>query len=364
MKRFVTIVRRLFLAALLVGGVYGAAQTPFLRQPLAARDGFALSAARSWGYQLQNARSDRIAANIDLLVIDAQRPSGMQRVLTRDEVERFRTRPDGRRRIVLAYLSIGEAESYRPYWWSYWRLFGPSWLGPENKDWKGNFRVRFWDAGWRLIILKPSPSLLDRGIDLVWPQRRPALDQILEAGFDGVYLDRVDAFYEWQKERPDAERAMQAFVAEISDYAKRRQPGFLVVPQNAEELLASANYRRKIDGIAKEDLLFGADHSGNANKPDDVAESIRLLNLARADRLPVFLVEYLAAADKRQQAAARARSLGYTLQFADRALQAPPELPPVDASAPASTPLAGPSAQPSAPGAASPPAPARPRGPG
>jgi cysteinyl-tRNA synthetase, unknown class len=358
MKRFFTLVRRLFLAALLVAGVYGAAQMPFGRLAMPARDGMGLAAARTWGYQLQNARADRIAANVDLLVIDAQRPSGTQRVLNQEEVERFRTRPDGRRRIVLAYLSIGEAESYRPYWWSHWRLFGPSWLGAENKDWKGNFRVRFWEDGWRRIILTPTPSLLDRGIDLVWPQRRPALDQILEAGFDGVYLDRVDAFYEWQKTKPDAEQAMQSFVAGISDYAKRRRPGFLVVPQNAEELLANATYRRKIDGIAKEDLLFGSDHSSNANKPDDVAESIRLLNLARADRLPVFVVEYLSAADKRRQAAERARSLGYILQFADRALQTPPELPPVDAGAPQSG-----QPSPTTP-AAQPTAPARPRGPG
>jgi cysteinyl-tRNA synthetase, unknown class len=338
MKRFVTFLRRVFLFTVLTGGVYLSAQVPFARTGLSPREGLALGSVRAWGYQLQNATPDRIASGIDLLVVDAQRQSASPaRPLSADEVARFRTRPDGRQRIVLAYLSIGEAESYRPYWWSHWRAVGPSWLGAENKEWKGNFRVRYWEQGWRQIIVNSHASLLDRGLDLIWPARKPYLDQILDAGFDGVYLDRVDAFYEWQATKPGAEEAMMAFVAEISDYAKRRRPGFLIVPQNAEELLRNVGYRRKIDGIAKEDLLFGADHKSEANAADVVSDSIQLLNMARADRLPVFVVEYLSAPEKRAQAATRMRGLGYVLQFADRSLGLPPEFT-LDPSAPAVVP--------------------------
>jgi endo-alpha-1,4-polygalactosaminidase (GH114 family) len=46
----------------------------------------------------------------------------------------------------------------------------------------------------------------------------------------------------------------------------------LIVPQNAEELLDDAAYRAVIDGIAKEDLLFGDGRSKHSN-PQEVIEA-------------------------------------------------------------------------------------------
>ena len=44
-----------------------------------------------------------------------------------------------------------------------------------NPDWEGNYKVRYWDKQWQTIILE-------------------YVDQILEQGFDGVYMDIIDAF--------------------------------------------------------------------------------------------------------------------------------------------------------------------------
>ena len=78
---------------------------------------------------------------------------------------------------VIAYLSIGQAEDYRWYWQREWRKKrnAPDWFVGPDKRWKGNFYVRYWDDDWRQIIL-----------DYV--------DRILAQGFDGVYLDCVDAY--------------------------------------------------------------------------------------------------------------------------------------------------------------------------
>ena len=46
---------------------------------------------------------------------------------------------------MIAYSSIGEAEDYRYYWRAEWEDDVPTWLAAENKDWKGNFKVRYWD---------------------------------------------------------------------------------------------------------------------------------------------------------------------------------------------------------------------------
>ena len=76
-------------------------------------------------------------------------------------------------------MSIGEAEDYRYYWREDWVAEPPSWLADENPDWPGNYKVRYWDTDWQSIIYGTGDSYLG---------------QILAAGFDGVYLDIIDAF--------------------------------------------------------------------------------------------------------------------------------------------------------------------------
>ena len=318
---------RVAVLAGLAAAIYGATLVQMPRPGLGPRTGPAISDARVWGYQLQNAVPDRIASAIDVLVIDSQRSREPHTTLSPADVRRFKTRPDGRERVVLAYLSVGEAESYRYYWRSFWSLLRPSWLGAENTEWRGNYKVRFWQAGWQKILLDSRRSLFDVLFELVSDERKAYIDRILDAGFDGIYLDRVDIYEEWAKERRSAEADMIAFVGAISTYAKARKPGFLVVPQNAEELLQHAHYRRQIDAVGKEDLYFGISHSEDENAAKDTAASVAYLNRARADKLPVMVVEYLTSADKRARAEARAREQGFLLHFATRQLNQPPEPP-------------------------------------
>jgi cysteinyl-tRNA synthetase len=294
---------------------------------LSPRTGPSLSSAQNWGYQLQHAAPERVPAEIDVMVVDAARGPRPADTLAREDVARFQARPDGTRRIVLAYLSIGEAESYRYYWQAHWRTNQPSWLALENKQWRENYRVRFWEPAWQDIFFKRRQTVADRLLERLAPSRKRYLDRIIEAGFDGVYLDRVDAFYEWEATRPSAESEMAAFVAALADYARTRRPGFLIIPQNAEELLRDDGYRRVIDAIAKEDLFFGLDGAERENAPDDVQRSVALLDHAKQRGLPVFVVEYVSSATKRSNAERRARDLGYRIQFADRLLANSPELP-------------------------------------
>ena len=318
--------------------------------PLPERGGAPLRGVQSWGYQLQGARAELIPPGIDLVVIDHARDAGGSDLLSVADVQAYQTRPSGKPRIILAYMSIGEAETYRYYWWTPWvsqaylGFFRPRWLARENKDWKGNYLVRFWESGWQKIILNPTPSIADtlRHTWLGAPQ--PYIDQLLEAGFDGVYLDRVDVFGEWEKTRPTAEADMSAFVQRISAYAKARKPGFLVIAQNGEELVSRHDYRAAIDGLAKEDLLFGVEQGERANDRDETKRSTELLRNVSRDGKPVFVVEYLRDATKRQIAAKRISDLGFIGTFADRELNRPPELvlpqPPIlDAPAAASIPL-------------------------
>lgn len=116
------------------------------------------------------------AANYDLLIMDMYH---WGEAYTPDEVALLKKKQNGGDRIVLCYMSIGEAEEYRNYWREEWRVGNPSWLEREDPNWEGNYYVQYWDRGWKSIIYGSESSYLDR---------------IIAAGFDGVYLDLIDAF--------------------------------------------------------------------------------------------------------------------------------------------------------------------------
>ncbi len=116
------------------------------------------------------------ATNYDLIIIDLFH-SGM--ALTPTEITALKSKNNGGSRLVIAYMSIGEAEDYRYYWQPGWQPGNPTWLRRENPEWPGNFKVRYWEKEWQDIIYGNDSSYLKK---------------ILDAGFDGVYLDLIEAY--------------------------------------------------------------------------------------------------------------------------------------------------------------------------
>lgn len=112
------------------------------------------------------------ATNYDLVIMDLFLN---EEEFPADEIEQLRNKANGGKRMVIAYMSIGEAEDYRYYWQAEWKRGNPSWLDKENPKWKGNYKVKYWNAEWQEIIFD-------------------YLSRITNAGFDGVYLDIIDAF--------------------------------------------------------------------------------------------------------------------------------------------------------------------------
>ena len=122
----------------------------------------------SWAYQLQEIDVDQVVAAdaFQLIVIDYSADGGMEGKFTPEQIGRIRQ--SGKK--AIAYLSIGEAESYRSYWNIDWESNPPSWLGPENQNWLSNYKVRFWDPAWQNVIFA-------------------YLDEIYDQGFDGIYYN-------------------------------------------------------------------------------------------------------------------------------------------------------------------------------
>lgn len=120
--------------------------------------------------------------NYDIIIMDAF--FGDEKY-TKTEIRSLKVKKSGGRRLVLAYLSIGEAEDYRYYWKTAWKRNPPGWLEKENPEWKGNYKVRYWEKEWQDIIVSGKHSYMQK---------------IMNAGFDGVYLDLIDAFEYFEKE--------------------------------------------------------------------------------------------------------------------------------------------------------------------
>ena len=147
-----------------------------------------LSEARNFLYLINDAQfssaGEMVAAlsatDYDLLIVDLF-CCGEQ--LSAGQVEQLGTKPSGAERLVLCYMCIGEAEDYRWYWQPEWESDPPVWLGPENPDWPGNYLVAYWEDEWHDILYGGSGSYLDR---------------IIDSGFDGAYLDKLDAFEDWE----------------------------------------------------------------------------------------------------------------------------------------------------------------------
>jgi cysteinyl-tRNA synthetase len=124
---------------------------------------------------------DRISAtNYDLLLVDFFYEDAVGDVtpLSALDVRRLQYKSQGSR-LAISYMSIGEAEDYRYYWESSWNNEAPEWLADENPEWDGNYKVKYWDPEWKNLIYGSETSYLD---------------QIINAEFDGVYLDIIDAF--------------------------------------------------------------------------------------------------------------------------------------------------------------------------
>lgn len=285
---------------------------------------------RHWGYRLQGGRSKRkakplsiadlAAAPHDLLVMDFSRDGSVAGAYTADDIARLKARP-GANSVIVSYISIGEASDYRDHWQDEWTTYtdkeqraagvptpqAPAWLGAWNEDWPNSRKVRYWDKGWQDIIFNDA--------------RTGWLDRIVEAGFDGAYLDIVDGYYHWgacvpehdrRKGDPKTEREAAArmidFVVKLAAHTREINPEFLIIPQNGANIidaLEDEDHRRRdaylaaISAIACEDLFFrgGEGAENRAFEPDQEAIDVLVRDFLDSD-VPVLCVDYVSQKKK------------------------------------------------------------------
>jgi cysteinyl-tRNA synthetase len=243
-----------------------------------------------WGYQIQSlsepgAVDALVNSRYDMLVLEPTRTdwsSDDKYFDTESMVERLKatTGNDGsRRKLVIAYIDIGEAEDWRWYWtWSQvdW-LPGedrpadwPEFIVTQDPDgWGGNYPVAYWDEDWKDIVIhgRNTGQHPDRNYASV-------LDEVLVDGFDGIYLDWVEAFSdedvaaEAASQGKDPAVEMIEFIEEMRDYAVGRNPDLLIIQQNAADLSEGhPELFGAIDAIAQEAIWFDGDATDDWTDP-------------------------------------------------------------------------------------------------
>ena len=141
--------------------------------------------AKNYLYMLDSSRYDRqeefvealANTNYDAVIIDLFHRG--RQAFTPENIKGMRFKKLGARRLVLAYLNVGQAETFRYYWQPNWRSGSPSFIASAVSGHSDRYYVRFWDAGWQNMIAAQQGSYLQG---------------VLRQGFDGVLLDGVEAY--------------------------------------------------------------------------------------------------------------------------------------------------------------------------
>ena len=242
-------------------------------------------------YQLQDINLNTIEkTKFDLVIIDYSRDGSESGRFTAEEIEALKNSANGLK-LVLAYVSIGEAEDYRWYWKKSWDVDkngipdkgAPSWLGLSNPNWPGNYKVKYWKPEWQAIVFGLPTSYLDK---------------IIEAGFDGVYLDIIDAYEYWGpdgdsgKDRKTAEDEMVDFVVKISEYARSKNSDFGIFPQNGAPLGKHEEYLNAVTGIGQEDIYYGYNSDGEKTLKKITKELEGYLNVFKNAGKLVLTIDY------------------------------------------------------------------------
>ncbi len=261
-----------------------------------------LASVNSFLYQLQDIDLEAVGqTGYDLVVMDYAANGSGETAFNAAQIEALRNSPGGPK-IIISYMSIGESEDYRFYWNPDWDANNdgqpdegvPSWLDIQNPYWAGNYKVRYWDSTWQAVIFDYT-------------------DRLLDAGFDGAYLDIIDAYEYYEKQgRETAAQEMAEFVAAVAAHAHQRNPDFYIFPQNGAGLAEQIpTYLDSVAGIGQEDIYYGYEDDDQLTPPEATTELEGYLDLFKNAGKLVLTVDYATTPAHIDDAYAKSQTKGY-----------------------------------------------------
>jgi cysteinyl-tRNA synthetase len=273
-----------------------------------------LSDVRTWAYNIQHVdtpaqRAELVGSHFDMYVLEPavteEGNSGFDIAGLVSAIRAYNISNYCKDPLILAYVDIGESEDWRWYWQEGWTVGNPEWIvGEDPNFWEGNFPVAYWYAEWKDYVIYGSNGMSH-------------VEETLKAGFDGIYMDWVEAFSDTnvtakaQLDAVDPGAEMFNFIEEIRTYARQTSsnsnPNYLIVAQNAPDLYDEdpTRYTNLIDAIAQEGIWYDGDagfddwsEAGGFNVPTDdiypgyTGELLEYYTNVFAGLMPIFCCEY------------------------------------------------------------------------
>jgi cysteinyl-tRNA synthetase len=226
-----------------------------------------ISNYNSWGYYLNAINFDSIKkSNLDVIVIDTEKDDKLIDVET---IKSLKKKPDNSIRKIFAYVSLGQAENYRPYWKKEWDTKPPAWVGKENRIWKGNFEIN--------NLMNPE------WVDIC----KRTIDMVVAMGYDGILIDGLPI---------NNPKASISFLNDMVTYAKSKNSKLNIFVQDAESFANDKQFLSLVDGVVKQGLIYSKLSDGNKGKLNDdvtVKKSIDNLRILVNNKKHVFVVEFV-----------------------------------------------------------------------
>jgi len=178
--------------------------------------------------------------------------------------------------ILIAYLSIWEAETYQNYWdssWidSNWKLTNkaPNWLWEKNPNWD-SYKVKYWLTWWQNIIFNQIKNIKNK-----W--------------YDWILLDTVDTYWywSWYKWVSDADKKMINFIWKIRNYL---WDYLAIIPNWWLPLVKKTWYLDLINGQLTESLFSYKNKERTQNDKD---WQLQYLNKVKQAWKQVFDIDYI-----------------------------------------------------------------------
>jgi uncharacterized protein (TIGR01370 family) len=196
--------------------------------------------------------------------------------------------------LVIAYLSVGTVEDWRPYATEVPR----AWTFGPMPGWEGERLVDARAEGWRRIMAREAAGLQ-------------------EMGFDGVFLDNLDV----AEEHPETQDAMVELVSAVRAAAEE----LVLVAQNG---LAVVD-RLPVDAVSREDTWWRWEEGRYRASPlRETVEIVAALRRQRARGLVVLTLDYTEPGDPEADAIVRrSRAEGFVPAVGVLALDRAPHAP-------------------------------------
>lgn len=276
--------------------------------PLGSSSKPAWDAVSSWGIQYHGFSSNSVAdiddINLDVVVLG--RFDSVGKEWQSANIARLT-----QKKWVFSYIAVGQAQTIEWYWQTGWSIGNPPWL-LSSSEYGGTYNVAYWDAAWQNIVFA-------------------SIDRIISDGFDGVFLDQSDPY--WNDSFPKGGTSTATFmqrsrelVCNIYNHAQSKKPGFKIfVNGGANQYDAfGSSYSNCLDATAGEHLWYLG--TGRPDASGYPAYTIPVLQRLAQTGKKVFTFDYTGNASEISTVLNASRSKGFIPTVTDSSISTTPVL--------------------------------------